>query len=115
MTCCSAFAASDPTPPRPVVQRARSDGVEPWSLAARGSAPARRSASTAAEHRFRTARCNGVTPPRAAAFGSAPASTRYSMTARCRAGSQLGKVHARVDGQGDGNRIRRSSDAFQGS
>jgi len=89
MICCSAFAASDPTPPRPVVQRARSEGVEPWSLAARGSAPARKSASTAAEHRFRTARCNGVTPPRAAAFGSAPASARYSMTARWRAGFQF--------------------------
>src|SRR5436190_18797424 len=59
-----------------------SEGVEPWSFAAQGSAPARRSASTAAEHRFRTARCSGVTPPRATAFGLAPASTRYSMTAR---------------------------------
>ena len=34
-------------------------------MARRGSAPAARSASTAAEHRFRTARCRGVTPPRA--------------------------------------------------
>ena len=98
MICCSAFAASDPTPPRPVVQRARSEGVEPRSFAARGSAPARRSARTAAEHRFRTARCNGVTPPRAAAFGSAPASTRYSMTARCRAGSQFGVPGSPIDG-----------------
>jgi hypothetical protein len=32
MICRSAFAASDPTPPRPVVQRARSEGVEPRSL-----------------------------------------------------------------------------------
>ena len=63
IVCCSSLAASDPTPPRPVVHRARSNGVEPWSFVVRGSAPARKSASTAAEQRFRTARCSGVTPP----------------------------------------------------
>ncbi len=76
MVCCSSLAASDPTPPRPVVHRARSEGVEPWSFVERGSAPARKSASTAAEDRFRTARCSGVTLPWARAFGSAPASIR---------------------------------------
>ena len=76
MICCSALASADPVPPRPVVRCARSDAVEPRSFSRRGSAPARNNASTAAEHRLRTARCNGVTPPTAAASGSAPASIR---------------------------------------
>ena len=80
---CSARAAGDPDPPRPVVQPARSSAVEPWSLVRRGSAPASSRASTAAEQRLRTARCSGVTPPAAAAFGSAPDSTSQVMIARC--------------------------------
>ena len=54
----------------------QSDAVELRSFWSRGSAPARSSAPTAAEHRFRTARCSGVTPPAAAALGSAPAPMR---------------------------------------
>ena len=51
-------------------QLARSHAVEPLSLVRRVSAPRRRSASTAAEQRFRTARWSGVTPPAATALGS---------------------------------------------
>ena len=46
MVCCSSLAASDPTPPRPVVHRARSEGVEPWSFVERGRRRAHKSAST---------------------------------------------------------------------
>jgi len=91
--CCrriDELAAADPLPPRPVVHRVRSIGVEREPLRSRGSAPPSSSAATASAHRLRTALCSGEVPFLSSAFGSAPAASRMAMLSRCAVGSHSG-------------------------
>ena len=90
ISSCWARASGEPEPPRPVVRRARSIGVEPARFGSAASAPCASSVFTADAQRVRTARWRGATPLLSSALGSAPALMSAAIVAACARGFQVG-------------------------